>query len=107
MLAYKTKLNINNEMLFLKIPSNFKGKRVEIIVLETYDFNDTDWVENTNDIETFYETLLITNDESKIKYSNQEPNDFQKILLSSPTWSDNEYQSFLDARKLFNQWKIE
>jgi len=107
MLAYKTKLNISSEMLFLKIPSNFKGKHVEIIVLETYDFNDTDLVENSTDIETFYDTLLITNDDNKLIYSNREPNDFQKFLLGSPTWSDNEYQSFLEARKLFNQWKIE
>jgi len=107
MLAYKTKLNINNEMLFLKIPSNFKGKRVEIIVLETYEFNDTDLVENTSDIETFYETILINDDENKKEYSNQEPNNFQKFLLNSPTWSDNEYQNFLETRKLFNKWKID
>jgi len=107
MIAYKTKLNITNEMLFLKIPSNFNGKRVEIIVLETYDLEDTDLVENPSNIETFYETIFAANEEDKSKNTNREPNDFQKFLLSSPTWTDNEYQNFIETRKLFNQWKIE
>lgn len=108
MLAYKTQLNINNEVLFLRIPSNFKGKRVEIIVLETYDLNDNEISENSNSIETFYDTFSVTTtDENTTKTLNKEPNEFQKFLLSSPTWSDSDYQNFVETRKLFNQWKIE
>ena len=107
MLAYKTQLNINNELLFLKIPSNFKGKRVEIIVLETSDFDNTDYVDNINEIETFYDTFSVVKEDDTSKSYFQPPNEFQKLLLTSPTWTENEYQNFVDTRKLFNQWKME
>ncbi len=107
MLAYKTQIHIISDMLFLKIPSNFKGKRVEIIVLETADTDDTDFVENLAEVETIYEIFSITNDEIASQPENQTPNDFQKFLLSSPTWTENDYQNFIETRKLFNQWKIQ
>jgi hypothetical protein len=103
MLAYKTQLNISNELLFLKIPSNFKGKRVEIIVLETHDLNDDDIADNTAEIETFYETFYAIKDDNSSNSFHKTPNEFQKLLLTSPTWTDNEYQNFVETRKLFNQ----
>lgn len=106
MLAYKTQINIKSDSLFLKLPSNFKGKRVEIIILET-DNENAVYTNNLNDIEMFYETISITNDEHLLKSQNQVPNEFQKFLLTSPTWSDEEYQSFAETRNLFNQWKID
>jgi hypothetical protein len=107
MLAFKTQLNINNELLFLKIPSSFKGKRVEIIVLETYDLEETNSIRDTSDeVETFYDSFLVPEEITSTSCS-QIPNEFQKFLLMSPTWTENEYQSFVETRKLFNQWKIE
>jgi len=107
MLAYKTQISISNELFFLKIPSNFIGKRVEIIVLETIDFDDKDQINQANEIETFYETFSIAKDEIVLNRANQTPNKFQKFLLNAPTWSDTDYQNFIETRKLFNQWKME
>ena len=107
MLAYKTRLNIDNEIIFLKIPRNFKGKSVDVIVLETNEANDIDYKDNISDVETFYESFQIVNDDNSPRSICQEPNEFQKFLLTAPTWNDIEYQNFLDNRKLFNQWKIE
>ncbi len=90
MLAYKTKLNISNDTFLLKVPSNFKGKNVEIIILEVQELNENFLVDSLIDI--------CNNSNS----ANIEPNEFQKILLNSPTWSENEYQNFLEIRKLFN-----
>jgi hypothetical protein len=106
MLAYKTRVNIDNEMIFLKIPGNFKGKRVDVIVLETNEANDLDYKDNLSEIETFYDSFPIEEDDNSSRSICQEPNEFQKFLLTAPTWSDIEYQNFLDNRKLFNQWKI-
>lgn len=97
MLAYKTHIKIKGETLFLKIPDNFKGKNVEIIVLETNDLTDT-----SEDNETFYDSFLVIKDDDSKKKPVDEPNDFQKFLLSSPTWTDNEYEEFLETRKLLS-----
>ncbi len=107
MLAYKTQLNINNEILFLKVPSNFKGKRVEIIVLETNSLDDSNDPDTLNDVETFYEKFSVVKAENQIKSNILAPNEFQKFLLTSPTWGDDEYLNFIETRKLFNQWKID
>jgi len=107
MLAFKTQLNITNELLFLKIPNNFKGKRVEVIVFETEDTDNVDTTFGKNEIETFYNTPSVEKDRTDNQSFNQKPNEFQKFLLTSPTWTDAEYQSFVETRKLFNQWKIE
>lgn len=107
MLAYKTRLNIDNELLFLKIPGSFKGKSVEVIVLETNEANMTDYQGDTNQIETFFDSFSIVKDDNSSPSFSQSPNEFQKFLLTSPTWSDSDYQNFLDTHKLFNQWKIE
>jgi len=37
---------------------------------------------------------------SQIKIS-----DFQKLLLSGPVMSDEQYQQYIDNRKKFNQWR--
>jgi len=107
MLAYKTILKIKNDTLFLKIPSNFKGKSVEIIVLETQEISDNNLMEGSSETNSFYDSLFNKIDDNISISLNQEPNDLQKIILSSPTWSDSEYQSFLETRKLFNLWKID
>lgn len=107
MLAYKTILKIKNDTLSLKIPSNFKGKSVEIIVLETQENNGNNLKYESTNIESFYEKSLSQMDENISKSPIHEPNDLQKIILSAPTWSENEYQNFLETRKLFNQWKID
>lgn len=31
--------------------------------------------------------------------------DFQKLLLSGPVMSDEQYQQYIDNRKKFNQWR--
>ena len=103
MFAYKTLNIIDNEMLLLKIPKKFKGRNVEIIILDTTDSNEPDIVENSEEIETFYDSYSILKDDNKLGTICQEPNEFQKLLLASPTWSDSDFQNFLDNRKLFNQ----
>jgi len=104
MLAYKTQININDEFIYLKIPPSFKGKRVEIIVLETDETIDNNSHTETNKIESFYENYTIDNEQETTEI--QKPNDFQKFLLLAPTWNDEQYQNFVETRKLFNQWKI-
>lgn len=107
MLAFKTHLSITNELLLFRIPSTFKGKQVEIIVLERMD-SDENLIENSTDgIGTFYDTFSISHNERISEISVKEPNEFQKLLLNAPTWTDEEYQNFVETRKLFNQWKIE
>jgi len=106
MLAFKTHLNITNELFLFRIPSNFKGKHVEIIVLERADSEENLIENNTNEIGTFYETFSVNNDDAVSGMSEKEPNEFQKLLLNAPTWTEEEYQDFVDTRKLFNQWKI-
>lgn len=89
MLTYKTKLDIDSELLQLTLPPVFTGKRVEIIVLEIDDnsFEQT----QKNSIE---------------KTENDEPNELQNFLLTAPTWSEKEYENFIDTKELINQWKI-
>jgi len=36
-----------------------------------------------------------------------EPNELQKLLLQGPTWSEEEYQNFLDARRQINQTGVD
>lgn len=36
----------------------------------------------------------------------QDANAFQKFLLSAPTMSDEDYETFLENRKKFNQWRM-
>lgn len=90
MLAYKTKLNIDTEFLQLQLPSFFTGKQVEIIVLAVAD----------NQPEFFI------NKEKNYK-EKDEPNEFQKFLLTAPTWSDKEYENFIETKKQINKWKIQ
>lgn len=110
MLAFKTHLYITNELLLFRIPSNFKGKQVEIIVLERKD-SDENFIENGSDeietfFETFFETFIANADDKSSEIVHNKPNEFQKLLLKAPTWTDEEYQNFIETRKLFNQWKI-
>ena len=105
MLAYKTQISINDEFIHLKIPRNFRGKRVDIIVLETNELFEEDLMNQTTKIESFYEDYII---EENVKTKEiDKPNEFQQFLLSAPVWSDNQYQKFMDTRKLFNKWKID
>ena len=97
MLAYKTKLDIDTGFLQLQLPAFFKGKQVEIIVLEVGN--------NTS----FNEPQIYVQNQREEKEDNEiqdEPNEFQKFLLTAPTWSDKEYENFIENRKIFNQWKI-
>lgn len=84
MLAYKTKSEIQQGLLQLQLPDVFEGKKVEIIVLEIDDTEQTE-VSTTQ------------------THKEDEPNDFQKFLLTAPTWSDTEYENFAENRKRFNQ----
>ncbi|MEN8122185.1 MAG: hypothetical protein ABFS35_17700 [Bacteroidota bacterium] len=52
------------------------------------------------------EKLQIEIHKEKINETQKEPNDFQKFLMTAPTWSEKEYESFVETRKLFNQWEI-
>ena len=104
MLAYKTHVNIQDDFIYLKIPQNFRGKKVEIIVLETEDFT-ADTSDIASGIESFYETLTIHEDLKTIE--SKEPNEFQKLLLSAPNWSDRHYNEFVENRKHFNRWTID
>ena len=92
MLAYKTKLDIDTGFLQLQLPDTFNGKQVEIIVLEVGDF-------------TTFNSIEKQSEKERVDKQN-EPNEFQKFLLTAPTWSDKEYDNFVENRKLFNQWKI-
>ena len=38
-----------------------------------------------------------------INQQEKEPTNLQKLLLSGPTWSDEEYKAFLDAQSEVNQ----
>ena len=87
MLAYKTKLEIEKGLLMLQLPQMFLGKKVEIIVLEIDEPEQKE--------------ILITETQKE-----DELNDFQKFLMTAPTWSDTEYNNFKENRKLFNQWTI-
>ncbi|RLD61803.1 MAG: hypothetical protein DRJ05_01835 [Bacteroidetes bacterium] len=93
MLAYKTKLEINTGLLQLQLPDSFNGKHVEIIVLEVDDVN-----------------IVAKTKTRKVKKSSDktldEPNEFQRFLLTAPTWTDEEYQDYLENRKLFSRWEI-
>ena len=89
--AYKTKLNIEKSLIKLQLPNYFEGKQVEIIVLEV-----------GNNV-VLKKTNIIENKQTE---ENSEPNEFQKFLLTAPTWSEEEYNNFSENRKLFNQWKI-
>lgn len=87
MLAYKTKLEIEKGLLMLQLPQMFFGKKVEIIVLEIDEPEQNEVSINETQTE-------------------DEQNDFQKFLMTAPTWSDTEYENFTENRKLFNQWTI-
>mgnify|MGYP006292535865 CR=1 FL=1 len=71
----------------LQLPQMFFGKKVEIIVLEIDEPEQKE--------------ILITETQKE-----DELNDFQKFLMTAPTWSDTEYENFTENRKLFNQWTI-
>ncbi len=104
MLAYKTQIRINDNFINLRIPVNFVGKKVEIIILETDIQEDENEKTKTPEPESFYDDFVVDNDIKTTK--TEKPNDFQKFLLSAPIWNDNQYNNFLETRKLFNQWKI-
>jgi hypothetical protein len=36
-----------------------------------------------------------------------EPNELQKLLLQGPTWSEEEYKNYLDARRQINQTGVD
>lgn len=41
----------------------------------------------------------------KSKKKKKPPSPFQELLLKAPTWSDKEYQDYLDAKNHFNQFR--
>lgn len=48
----------------------------------------------------------LKNDLNKITKSKKQPKiDFQKLLLDAPVMDDEEYENYLESRKLFNQWR--
>ncbi len=82
--------------------------------------------DKSNSIKLFYQILSLNNEtntlnllvnntvstqsynetENKKESIKNEPNEFQKFLLTAPTWSDEDYDNFIENRKYFNQWKI-
>lgn len=44
-------------------------------------------------------------EEKKQETPQSSPEDFQRLLLSAPVMSDEQYQTFLENRKLFNKWR--
>lgn len=87
MLAYKTKLNIDTGHLHLQLPVGFKGKQVEVIILEVDDFSVSDEPKIT---------VMENVENVKSSESLEEPNEFQRFLLTAPTWSDKEYKNILN-----------
>ena len=94
MLAYKTALNITNELLFIRVPINFKGKQVEIIVLEQQNINENQKSDTKDEIDTFYDTFSVDDEYNTFGIPEKAPNNFQKLLLNAPTWIDEEYQKY-------------
>ncbi|MBW8060662.1 MAG: hypothetical protein FVQ78_10180 [Solirubrobacterales bacterium] len=43
--------------------------------------------------------------ELKDKKYTKKPNELQKLLLQGPTWSEEEYKNFLEARAHLNQFR--
>jgi len=91
MLAYKTELNIVDESFLLKLPSNFKGKYVEIIVLES--FND--------------KTQIIKNFENRKKKNLAQKK--ERLLLAFKKLQEvNPIRDVIDAvewqKQLRNEW---
>ncbi|ANI88918.1 hypothetical protein A9P82_06185 [Arachidicoccus ginsenosidimutans] len=50
-------------------------------------------------------SFLEKKNSSKNKASAQKKNDLQTLLLNGPTMSDEQYETFLQNRKMFNQWR--
>ena len=97
MLAYKTKLEIDSGLLNIRLPDIFNGKQVEIIVLADDAFTSS----------PEHQISTLGNSKEEIENVIQDrPNEFQKFLLTAPTWSDKEYEYFKENHKLFNQWEI-
>jgi len=94
MLAYKTKLDVDKGILKIQLPEDFNGKQVEIIVLELTNSTSIEKKQNNN-------TTVLENSNGT-----DEPNEFQKTLMTAPTWSEEEYNNYLENRKIFSQWKI-
>ncbi|MDX2301359.1 MAG: hypothetical protein NW226_01110 [Microscillaceae bacterium] len=74
MLKFKTTVFVKEENLSLNLPKEFEGKWVEITVKEIPE----DQEENRKKL--------------------------QEILLHAPTWTDEEYQEYLEAKAHFGEW---
>ncbi len=89
MQAYKIITAVENGFLHIPMPQNFEGKKVEVIVLET-------WLQ---------EALLdIEKDEPPTHLA--KPNPFQTWLLTAPVWEEADYENFLNIRQAFNRWEL-
>lgn len=84
MQALRTIHKIENNILTISVPLDFKAAYVEVIILP---YNKKEEIDD-----------LSSND-------NEELNAFQKLLLSAPVMSDEDYQFHQEKRNQFNQWK--
>lgn len=89
MISLTTKILLKErQILNLEIPENIKLKNGEyeiVLVINPNSFSDEQNNETTED----------------------EENEFQKLLMTAPTWSDEEYQNYIENKKLFSKWTIE
>jgi hypothetical protein len=76
--AYKTVQFVHNSQILLQLPDEFSNKKVEVIVLP-FNYEKEEQSENKK--------LILT-----------------KIFLDGPTWSDNDYEYFLNNTKELREW---
>jgi hypothetical protein len=76
--AYKTIQYVENSQILLKLPDIFLNKEVEVIVLP-FNYEKEEHFDDKN--------LIMT-----------------ETLLDGPTWSDSDYEYFLNTTKELREW---
>jgi hypothetical protein len=84
--ALRSVIKPKNNKIQLTLPNSFKESLVEVIVLP-YLENNTNII-STNKIDSEAKKAQI-----------------HKLLLESPTMTDEDYKNFLEKREHFNKWK--
>jgi hypothetical protein len=76
--AFRTVQQVQNSQILIQLPDTFSDKRVEVIVLP----------------------LQYKNEEQNLDRKNI----LKKSFLEGPTWSDKDYEYFLDTTKELREW---
>lgn len=86
MQAIRKILKVENNQLQIELPENFFSGLVEVIILP-------------------FKSRELTDIEEKQSSSATTMSDFQKLLLSGPVMSDEDFQFFNEKKAHFNEWK--